>query len=130
MRRVTALKVADTLALVEVWLEYGRPRKRPNGDRPEALNEWGQPVSPTRTPVWSLGKVSLPAAFQVSTKEQGYSRYVRQLAEDAFVQAAEKHGWSFGIHEVRDIDYYEDDTRQLMRYARAARRELEKTYGL
>lgn len=133
MRRATALKVADTLALVEAYLEKGRPRKLPGKPRAEAEDFYGR--KPLRVTKWTYdnelyGKVSLVGAFKAIRFGERYSYHVIGTAKALFIAEAEKDGWKTGIHEVSDIDFYEPDTRQLIRYAKAARRKLEKDYGL
>lgn len=135
MRRATALKVADTLAQVEVWLEHGRPRKRPSQyNRPEAVTTpYGEATKVTKQTFWEgplYGKVSLVGAFKAARLGEGYSRYIVATAEELFLREAARDGWTLGVHQIADIDTYEPDTRQIIRYAKAARRKLEKTYGL
>lgn len=129
MRKNTAAKVADLLALVAAWLEDGRPRKLPGKPRVEIIDNYGKPMSKVDFgELWKVSKVSLTGAFKLSAIEQGYSRYIRELAQGELVWAYyDKHAL-IQYPTLAEIDAGEMDTRELIRTARAARRDIERTY--
>lgn len=124
MQKRTAEKVADVLGLAEQYISLGRPRKRPGKDRPEAINDNGNPVKVTKSAFWYIGQVSLVGAVKMACLEQGYSAQVRRYVEDYLSMVREgKTGFT-----LAEIDNLEWDTRQLQRDLRAARRIIEKVY--
>lgn len=133
MTKRTAAKVADLLGLVEAYLKSGRPRKAPGKPRPPAVSIWGQEMKKvSNTDFFIMDKVSLPTAFKVATREQGYSRNVKEWAGCAFI------GASGNSHLLRDerglveilqqIDDEAWDTQELRRDLRRARKWVEKVY--
>lgn len=128
MQKRTAEKVANLLGLVEQWIKDGRPRKMPGKPRPEAISDYGTPMKATLRNFWAIDKLSLPAAFKLAQQEEGYTKYVRDIAEEELLY--EYSPWSWHHLSVADIDNEELDTRELVRAARAARRYIETTYEL
>lgn len=139
MRRDTAEKVADLLGLVEEYLAAGRPRKLPGKPRPEATTIWGDPKKNIRAKDFFLiDKVSLVGAFRLATKEQEYSRCVREWASlllivkaggySHFLTHGNKRGESRLYKTLAWLDDNEPDTRHVIREVRAVRRAVERTY--
>lgn len=133
MQKRTAQKAADLLGLVEALLDQsGRPRKLPGKPRPEALDLNGEPTTIRGKDLFAVTALSLPAAFKLAAKEMGYTPTVLNAAIEAFEDAAFDAGWTWTISfrgiEGLDQDYW--DTRDLIRYARRARKTVEMEAGL
>lgn len=139
MTKATAEKVADLLGLVEEYLDAGRPRKLPGKPRPEACSIWGKPmyrIAPDD--FFIIDKVSLVGAFRLATREQEYSRNVREWASlmlivkagayPFFIRNGNKRGQSRLYKTLAWLDNNEPDTRHLIREVRAARRFVERMY--
>jgi hypothetical protein len=125
MQKRTAAKVADLLGLAEAWLRTGRPRKLPGRPRAEATM-YGLTTKVTTRNVFDCEKVSLVGAFKAARIEQGYTRTIQKYAEDALAKVA--YPWTYEALGLQGIDDLENDTRQLIRDLRAARKNIERQY--
>ena len=127
MRRTTIDKVYDLLHEVAGNLrQYGRPRKRPGKDRPEAMTRWGSVVKPTHP---NAAHFSLGGTFKASAKNLGYSRRVMRHAMVAFAtEAIRGTNWTVDPKSVerliKRLDNDTADTRALVRTARTAARKV------
>lgn len=108
MQRKTALKVANLLGAVETTLRAGRPRKRPGRSRPTSAD----------------GLYSLVGAMKADAKLLGYGWLVRERAAEVILDATPTMVGT-PAHTLGVLDRDENDTRQIIRYVRAARRRIE-----
>lgn len=133
MRHDTAYKVADVLGLVEAFLsQTQRPRKRPGKPRPLAEVRTLSGIKPiTRLTkdmqFLDVDRVSLVGALRLACYEQGYSRHVQQVAAFEIAWAWwTNSGEAEWIDSLEGIDNHVQDTRELLRAVKRARRYVEK----
>lgn len=109
------------LTHVQYRLEtFGRPRKHPGRNRPLAVNEDGVEYRKNQIDYYSaIERISLPGAFIWTSKSFGRSGI--KMAQDLVISKyyAGNQNWS-----IEDIDFYESDTREIVRTIKRAKRVL------
>lgn len=124
MTKKTAEKVADLLGLTEEYLAAGRPRKKPGKPRPQATDIYGRAITTLTRKIdfWGVEKCSLVGAFKLAAYDQMYSKNVMEWAEAAVIDALGE------FKRLADIDNEWEDTREVQRLLRRARRRLEGSH--
>ncbi len=118
MQRKTAERAIEVLREVDYDLRInGRPRKLPSlSHRPKAANRAGDPVQPNSPMAISF---NLPTLIALGTKRLGYGSIVRQAVTEAILSQT----WT---PDMWELDTYEYDTRNLVRYCRRAKKNLHR----